>query len=93
VSLWGNVLKLFLYEHTKAVDSKHDWNGMFLYICVYVFVLIVNPRWVPPQDIVLTWDHIDRKMKKKHISDTRNRLNQTPCKKYLEKKITKINDT
>jgi hypothetical protein len=45
---------------SEWTHSVHEWslNGLLLSLCF--FVIIWNPRWPPPQVIVLTQDHMGK---------------------------------
>jgi hypothetical protein len=54
-----NVSKRFFSETTWTVETKLPRNDHWkvLYKILF-FMLIGNPRWLPPQVIVLTQDHM-----------------------------------
>jgi hypothetical protein len=53
-----NVSKRFFSETTRTVETKLPRNDHWKVLCF--FILIGNPRWLPPQVIVLTQDHMGK---------------------------------
>jgi hypothetical protein len=56
-----NVSKRFFSQTTWTIETKLPRNNhLKVLLKVWVFMPIRNPRWLPPQVIVLTQDHMGK---------------------------------
>ena len=58
--------------HVLVINCIYATCSWIIFFFTKVCFVIKIPRWLPPQDIVLTQNHMEDEMKKLLFADTRN---------------------